>query len=54
MKMFSKSITVLLIMLLATPAFAGERQSAFDANGDGQITFEEGMQRLEASARGCI
>jgi len=39
-------------MLFAAPAIAGEDQRhAFDANGDGKITFEEVMKKLEKSAR---
>jgi len=38
--------------LLAAPAMAGEDTShTFDANGDGKITFEEVMKKLEKSAR---
>ncbi|ATX80909.1 EF hand [Mariprofundus ferrinatatus] len=42
---------LLALLLVSTPALADENSSAFDANGDGQITFEEVMQRLETSAR---
>jgi len=46
------AVVLLTLMLSATPAFAGESSAgAFDANGDGQITFEEVMNRLEKSAR---
>ncbi|ATX78482.1 EF hand [Mariprofundus aestuarium] len=46
------AVALLALMLSATPAFAGESSAgAFDANGDGQITFEEVMKRLEKSAR---
>ncbi|MFQ5344382.1 MAG: EF-hand domain-containing protein [Mariprofundus sp.] len=42
----------LAAFLLAAPAMAGEDQShMFDANGDGKITFEEVMKKLEKSAR---
>jgi len=45
-------LLLLLILLAATPAMAGEQKSdEFDANGDGQVTFEEVMKRLESSAR---
>ena len=43
---------LITLMLSATPALAGEKSvGAFDANGDGQITFAEVMQRLEKAAR---
>jgi len=46
------AVALLALMLSATPAFADESSAgAFDANGDGQITFEEVMNRLEKSAR---
>jgi len=39
-------------LLFATTAMAAEHSSDnFDANGDGQITFEEVMHKLEKSAR---
>ncbi|MDQ6982303.1 MAG: EF-hand domain-containing protein [Mariprofundus sp.] len=51
----SKAILVSLFfagMLFTAPAMAGENQThAFDANGDGKITFEEVMKKLEKSAR---
>ncbi len=54
----SKSLKTILaalclaLLFTATPAMAGESNSQdFDANGDGQVTFEEVMKRLESSAR---
>jgi len=51
----SKSTLVALFftcLLFATPVIAGEDKThAFDANGDGKITFEEVMKKLEKSAR---
>ncbi len=39
-------------LLFSATAIAGEDQArAFDANGDGKITFEEVMKKLEKSAR---
>jgi len=47
--MFAAIFTVGL--LLASPAMAaGNQPDGFDANGDGQITFEEVMQKVEKSA----
>jgi len=43
---------LLALMVSAAPAVAAESNAgAFDSNGDGQITFAEVMERLEASAR---
>jgi len=43
---------LLALFLAATPAMASDSKSDdFDANGDGQVTFEEVMKRLESSAR---
>jgi len=40
------------MLLFSTSAIAAGNQSdAFDANGDGQITFEEVMKKVEKSAR---
>ncbi|MDQ6999367.1 MAG: hypothetical protein Q9M12_00570 [Mariprofundus sp.] len=52
----SKRILVSLffagLLFTATAVIAGEEQThAFDANGDGKITFEEVMKKLEKSAR---
>ena len=54
----SKTNPLLLSMLLivglfvASSAWAGGSASHdFDANGDGQVSFEEVMQKLEKSAR---
>lgn len=54
MRSLQTTVAALLIALLlsATPALAGEKSvGSFDANGDGQITFAEVMQRLESAAR---
>ena len=54
MKLLQTTTVALLLalMLSASPAFADESSAgAFDTNGDGQITFEEVMKRLEKSAR---
>lgn len=54
MKRLKEIFVALLCVLLlsASPAIAGEKSAgAFDANGDGQVTFPEVMQRLEKSAR---
>jgi len=46
------SALLLLTLLAASPVMAGENKADdFDANGDGQVTFEEVMKRLESSAR---
>jgi len=46
------SALLLSALLAATPAMAAENKSGeFDANGDGQVSFEEVMKRLESSAR---
>ncbi len=40
------------VLLVASPAMAaGDKSNDFDANHDGQITFEEVMKKLEKSAR---
>jgi len=39
-------------LLFASPVMAaGNQPDSFDANGDGQITFPEVMQKVEKSAR---
>ncbi len=44
-----------LVLLFATPALAADSPNdQFDANGDGQITFPEVMQKLEKSARSAF
>ncbi|OIO67001.1 MAG: hypothetical protein AUJ57_12010 [Zetaproteobacteria bacterium CG1_02_53_45] len=49
------SALLLALFLAATPAMAADSKSDdFDANGDGQITFEEVMKRLETSARAAF
>jgi len=46
------SILLIVGLMLTSAAIAGEIKSDdFDANGDGQITFPEVMQKLEKSAR---
>jgi len=51
----SKPVLIALFfagLLFASTAMAGESKShVFDADGDGKITFEEVMQKLEKSAR---
>lgn len=51
----NRLVSALLLMIglmLASLAVAGEsRSDDYDRNGDGAITFEEVMQRLEHSAR---
>jgi Ca2+-binding EF-hand superfamily protein len=52
MKLFQALLfTALLLLIPVTPASAEESVGAFDTNGDGRITFEEVMKRLEKSAR---
>ncbi|PJA34110.1 MAG: hypothetical protein CO187_00650 [Zetaproteobacteria bacterium CG_4_9_14_3_um_filter_53_7] len=49
------SALLLAALLAAAPAMADDSKSdAFDANGDGQVTFEEVMKRLETSARAAF
>lgn len=46
------SILLILGLFCASSAWAGSHASPdFDANGDGQVTFEEVMKKVERSAR---
>lgn len=53
-KKFKKTagLTVLVVasLLCSSPAYAADKND-FDANGDGRITFEEVMKRVEAATR---
>jgi Ca2+-binding EF-hand superfamily protein len=53
-KKFKKTagLTVLVVasLLCSSPAYAADKND-FDANGDGRITFEEVMKRVEATTR---
>jgi Ca2+-binding EF-hand superfamily protein len=50
-KNFSKMVVLIVAGLLcSSPAYAADKDD-FDANGDGRITFEEVMKRVEASTR---
>ena len=51
MKLFQFMAALLLIYSFSIPPAVAGEAGAFDANGDGQVTFEEVMQRLEKSAR---
>ncbi|GAV21013.1 hypothetical protein MMIC_P1992 [Mariprofundus micogutta] len=49
------SALLLAALLAATPAIAKDSSSDdFDANGDGKVTFEEVMKRLEPSVRAAF
>ena len=49
------AILLIIGLMLASLAVAGENRSDdFDANGDGRITFEEVMKKLEPSARSAF
>lgn len=46
------SILLMIGLFCASSAWAGSQSSQdFDANGDGQVTFEEVMKKVERSAR---
>lgn len=53
-KKFTKTaglaVLVMIGMLWVSPAYAADKDD-FDANGDGRITFEEVMKRVEATTR---
>jgi Ca2+-binding EF-hand superfamily protein len=44
------AVLVVTGLLCSSPAYAADKDD-FDANGDGRVTFEEVMKRVESSTR---